>query len=135
MPKLDLLFDEYEHLLLASPAVAKFTVVKRRVLESEGYIRVRVELTNSGLLEFSEFWDGGAEVEVALRDYAYHWQDGAGRLVKRWDTAKHHLDLPGAPHHVHLADGTVEGNPMPPTLQSVLKEIESQASLPETAQE
>ncbi len=72
MPKLDLLFDEYELLLLISPAVAKFTVVKRRVLESEGYIRVRVELTKSALLEFSEFWDGGTEDEVALRDYAYH---------------------------------------------------------------
>ncbi|MBI3360033.1 MAG: hypothetical protein HY023_02880 [Chloroflexi bacterium] len=128
-------FDEHEHLLLASPAVARFVVVKRRALEREGYIRVRAELIGGGLLEFSEFWDGAAEGEIDLREYTYHWQDAIGQLVRRWDTAKHHPDLPHAPHHIHLADGTTVDNPWPATLQSVIKEIEEQVSPPERKSE
>ena len=53
------LFDEYEHLLLASPVITRFRVFKRRVLEREGHIRIRAELVSGGLIEFSEFWNDG----------------------------------------------------------------------------
>jgi hypothetical protein len=125
MLDLTALFDEYEHVLLVSSAVARFSILKRRVLECEGYIRVRAELTDGGLLEFSEFWSGTLEDDIVLCEYTYHWQNAEGRLIQRWDTAKHHRDLPYAPHHIHLGTGTTEGNPYPPTLQSVLREIES----------
>ena len=135
MADLTALFEEYEKLLLASPVVARFNIVKRRIVEREGFIRGRAELTGGGLLEFSEFWSGEAGEEITLREYTYHWQDAEGQLVQRWDNARHHPDLPHAPHHVHSADGTTEGNPQPPTFQSVLNEIEAQASALESPEE
>ena len=44
------LFDEYEQLLLISPVIVKFSSVKRRVLEREGYVRIRAELVDGGLV-------------------------------------------------------------------------------------
>jgi hypothetical protein len=117
------LFDEYEQLLLISPVIVKFSIVKRRVLEREGYIRIRAELVDGGLVEMSEFWHEVND-ETIQREYAYHWQDQAGRLVRRWDNVKHHLELPNAPHHVHLIGGQVEGVQPLPDLETVLKEIE-----------
>ena len=128
MADLTALFEEYEKLLLASPVVTQFNIAKRRIVEREGFIRGRAELTGGGLLEFSEFWSGEEGEEITLREYTYHWQDAEGQLVQRWDNAPHHPDLPHAPNHVHFADGTTQGNPQPPTLQSVLNEIEPQTS-------
>jgi hypothetical protein len=120
------LFDEYEHLLLVSPAVARFSLLKRRVLEREGYIRVRAELVDGGLLEFSEFWASAAKGDLARQEYAYHQQNAKEQLVRRWDNVNHHPHLPFAPHHAHLTNGKVEGVADPPDLAAVLREIEKQ---------
>ena len=126
MLNLAALFDEYERLLLASPAVVKFLVPKQRVLEHEGHIRVRAELVDGGLLELSEFWNEIEEGDVARHEYVYHWQSAEGQLVRRWDNVNHHSHLPYAPHHVHLPDGRVEGIAKPPDLVAVLQGIEKQ---------
>lgn len=125
MTDLIALFDDHERALLLSPAIARFTVIKRRVIEREGFSRVRAELASGGLLEFSEYWRETSGSEIARGEYTYHWQNSSGSLVSRWDSAKHHPSLPHAPHHAHRADGTTEGDPQPPTLQSVLRDIES----------
>ncbi|MBN1890170.1 MAG: hypothetical protein JW850_19395 [Thermoflexales bacterium] len=124
MLNLDTLFDDYEHLLLLSPAVLRFHILRRRTLEHEGYIRIRVELINDELLEISEFW---TDVEGMLnkREYGYHWQGAEGQLVSRWDNVNHHRSLLYAPHHVHLAD-RVEGIAKPPDFETVLHEVEKQ---------
>lgn len=122
MLNLNALFDEYDHLLLISSVVAE---CKRRVLERDGYIRIRAKLVAGGLLEFSEFWDE-TEGKEAPCEYAYHWQDSTGQLVYRWDNVNHYGRLPNAPHHLHLADGRVEGLIAPPDLAAVLEEIEKQ---------
>jgi hypothetical protein len=41
---------------------------------------------------------------VQVSKYAFHWQDAAGQLQKRWDNAAHHPEISTHPHHVH--DGT-----------------------------
>jgi hypothetical protein len=128
MTDLAVLFAEYERALLASPVVARFTVLKRRIIERAGFMRVRAELTNGGLLEFSEFWNTEDNDETTLRKYTYHWQTAGGQLMRRWDNAPHHPELPHAPHHVHPGDEAPEGNLQPPTLQTVLAEIEAKLS-------
>ena len=117
-------FDEYERLLLSSPAAVRFQVIKRRVIDREGFIRIRVELTDGDLLEFSEYWHETASGDPVRDEYTYHWQDAEGSLISRWDSAKHFPNLPYRPHHVHRADGSTEGNAELPTLQSILKQIE-----------
>ncbi len=44
--------------------------------------------------------------ELQVSKYRFHWQDEAGRLLKRWDNAAHHPEIPTHPHHVH--DGSEE---------------------------
>ena len=125
MVDLPALFGEYEHALLLSAAVARFDIIKRRILEREGFIRVRADLADGGVLEFAEFWGEAARGDVVRRAYTYHWQDAAGNLIRRWDSAGHYPHLPHSPHHVHFPDGTIEGNPEPPSFHLVLKSIGS----------
>jgi hypothetical protein len=117
-------FTEIEHLLLISPVISQFRIIRRRVQDSAGYIRLRAQLTDGGLLELSEYWVEQADGDFARRAYTFHWQNSAGDLIKRWDTAKHFPDLPSAPEHVHGIDGVSATSFEAPTLHLVLKEIE-----------
>ena len=76
-------FDEYERVLLISPAITRFSVLKRRVVEREGYIRIRAELVEGGLFEVSEFWRETGNDETIWSEYSYHWQTADRQLVRR----------------------------------------------------
>jgi hypothetical protein len=118
-------FDDYVRQLLISPAVKGFKIVRRRVQDFDGYIRIRAELIDEGLFEFSEFWLEQTDGNFARQEYTFHWQSSAGIVFKRWDNADHLPDLPNAPHHVHRADGVTEDSAELPNLYAVLKEIEN----------
>ena len=65
--------------------------------------RFRVLLIDNAMLELMER-------VVSLKDkpglettaYRFHWQDGNGALIKRWDCAPHFPRLTGFPHHIHV---------------------------------
>jgi hypothetical protein len=118
-------FDEYERLLLLSPVVVRWAIIKRRVQDSGGYIRFRVELIDGGLLEISEYWAETQSAELARLEYSFHWQAAGGQLKLRWDNATHHSELPNAPHHRHRADGVAEAGGELPALPGILRTIES----------
>jgi hypothetical protein len=124
MLDLSALFDEYERVLLISSAVVRFSVLKRRVLERGGYLRVRAELVDGGLFEISEFWHEADDGQISRSEYSFHWQARSGQLVWRWDNVKHHQELSSAPHHAHTAEGRGESIESPPDLETVLREIE-----------
>lgn len=44
--------------------------------------------------------------KLLVTKYRFHWQDAAGRLLKRGDNAAHHPQVSTHPHHVH--DGSEE---------------------------
>jgi hypothetical protein len=69
------------------------------------HYRYRVFLSDGGLLEMSERL---VEIrgEVTTSKYRHHWQDGEGRLRKRWDNAPHHPEIATFPDHLH--DGAEE---------------------------
>jgi hypothetical protein len=90
-----------------------------------GQMRVRAVLIDGGLLEVFEYVTVNPGGTLIVNKYRYHWQDAAGNLVCRWDTAAHHWQLPHAPHHVHLPDGTVEGVASPPDVAVVITQIEA----------
>lgn len=118
-------FDEYERLLLLSPVVARWAIIKRRVQDSGGYIRIRAQLIDGGLLEISEYWAETSSAELARLEYSFHWQAADGQLRLRRDNAAHHPELPNAPHHLHRADGMAEGSGELPALPIILRTIES----------
>jgi hypothetical protein len=115
--------ESYQRLLIESVVVARFVVVKKRIISDRGHIRIRATLIDGGLLEFSEHLVVEDDFFVA-NTYSFHWQNNQQQLVRRWDNARHHMELPHAPDHIHYADGTIEGNPKTPTLALVLRVIE-----------
>ena len=131
-PEIAEYFDRLEQSLLEHQAVSGYSLVRREVTPTEGKVRIRAQLRGGGLLGL--FWHvtAGGEGEIYRLRCAYHWQDGRGRLIRRWDSAPHYPRLPYAPHHVHASDGSVEGIAQPPTLIDVLVQIEE--NLQELAQ-
>ncbi len=56
-------------------------------------------LINGYVFEFMEYIQG----EKRLK-YRFHLVDVDGNLLFRYDNAKHHPELKGYPHHLHLPD-------------------------------
>lgn len=118
-------FAHLEQRLLESEAVSSYSVVQREVTSVDGKIRIRARLRDEGLLELFEYITVDVGEIIRLK-YAYHWQDSCNCLVRRWDAVRHYPDLPNAPHHIHLSDGSVEGVADPPDAFKVLEQIEAQ---------
>jgi hypothetical protein len=113
-------------LLTASPVVEHFRIVTRRETESDGYLRVRAILIGKGLLEVSIYCQM-AENAVRLVDYRFHWQDREGKLIKRWDNARHHPELTTFPYHIHVGSDSVVKESTNVDLLEVLQELELEA--------
>ena len=112
-------FDEIEVYLLLSPAIVSYRVVRRDIGSSDGKFRLRVTLSDGGLVELFEYVTE-ASGHLDLRKYSFHWQDGQGNLKRRWDNAPHYPHLPNAPHHVHKEDRSVEEMMIVPDIFFVL---------------
>ncbi len=123
-PKISAYFDHLEQRLLESEFVYRYSLVQREVTSVDGKIRVRARLIDEGLLELFEYVAIDGE-EITRLKYAYHWRDANASLVRRWDAVHHHPELPYAPHHVHLPDGSVEGVAEPPDAVKVIELIET----------
>ena len=95
-------------LIIANPQVVNWAVVREESQGDVGLLRYRLTLRGGGLLEIFERFQV-VEENVEVTKYSFHWQDGAGRLVKRWDNAPHHPEISTHPHHVHTgAEDKVE---------------------------
>jgi hypothetical protein len=93
--------ESVKALLLTDPLITNFQIVRERQTLVDGYLRVRVVLSDASLLEFSEYVQRSPSDEIAVITYSYHWADPQGNLLRRWDNTPHFPDLPGFPHHVH----------------------------------
>ena len=64
--------------------------------------RLRLHLKDGGMVEVMERatkpQEGGL---ISSTKYRVHWQRADGCVVKRWDNAPHHPEVPTYPHHVH----------------------------------
>lgn len=112
-------------LLTASPIVEHFQIVKRRETESDGYLRVRAILICEGLLEISIYYQM-AENAVSLVGYRFHWQDREGKIIKRWDNARHHPELTTFPFHIHVGSDSNVNDSANIDLSEVLQVVESE---------
>lgn len=111
-------------LLTISPIVDHFQVVKRREMETDGYLRVRAILTDEGLLEISLYCQLAEDV-VRLTGYRFHWQNKEGKLIKRWDDARHHPELKTFPHHMHMGEDENVKESVGVDLWEILRIVES----------
>lgn len=101
------LLSELKTLGLSHPAVQRMQIRSEEVTLTKGYLRMRMVLQSQSEIEAFVYLveEGGS---VRLKDYSLHWQHADGTLVQRWDTAPHHPELVGFPHHTHTAKGQVE---------------------------
>ena len=112
-------------LLIISPVVESFKVIKRRETETDGYLRVRAVVTDETLLEISMYCQL-TEANVRLIGYRFHWQDKEAKLVKRWDNAKHHPELKTFPYHMHVCEDENVKESRSMDLWEVLRILESE---------
>jgi len=89
--------------------------------------RLRVCLTDGSLLEMTEriveFKAGGSNTTK----YSFHWQNPAGKLIRRWDNAPHFPNIPTHPFHIHIGEEDV-GPSKPQNALHVLALIDEEFS-------
>ena len=98
-------------------AVVDLNITKTLVEPELEMIRANATFTDGSMLYVSEI--NGED----WRDYSYHWQRN-GILIRRWDNAPHHKELPNFPHHVHDEDNILSGDDV--NLTDILSFIEAQ---------
>ncbi len=92
-------------LIIANPKVADWKALREEAQGDLGMFRYRITFHDGSLLEMFEHFQI-VNGELLVTKYRHHWQDAAGRLLKRWDNAAHHPEVSTHPHHVH--DGSEE---------------------------
>lgn len=95
--------------------------------EHVGIVEGRLRYWDGSLFKFVEQLAVRGAVLTKTR-YAYHYQDGNGVLVFRYDNVAHYPDLATFPHHKHIrvnAGAMYTVIPaLPPSLVDVLREID-----------
>jgi hypothetical protein len=87
-------------LILLTPQIEYWESVREETQGDVGLFRCRLSLQDGALIEMFELFRV-VEGEASIDKYSFHWQDAAGRLIKRWDNAPHHPELVTYPDHVH----------------------------------
>jgi len=76
----------------------------------QAVINARVDLIDGSILQIRIYIDAKYKIEVI--SYAYQYHDGKGKLIFRYDDARHKPEL-GLKDHKHLNDGTIVQSAMP----------------------
>ena len=100
--------------------VISFDIIREFSNLNEGFIRVRANLTNSDILDFSEFVKQANDLEII--SYRYQWLDKNKKHIRRWDNALHYPKLNNFPHHVHIGENEVVSG-APANIFAILDEI------------
>lgn len=87
--------------LLVDALILDYDVLAERASEWEGYIRMRVFLSDSSLLDFSEYLIPAENGGIEVITYGYQWMDEDKNLIRRWDNTPHFPKLKNFPHHIH----------------------------------
>lgn len=114
-------------LIVTNPQVAHWTSVREETQGERGLLRFRLTWRDGSLLEMFELFHV-TEGNVRITKYSFHWQDASGQLLKRWDNAGHHPELPTHPHHIHhVTEANVQPHE-PITAEAVLDLIAAETA-------
>ena len=118
--------EDIKSRLIASNAIAAFTIVEELDFGDRGYFRARITLSNDDFLEVAEYFKITENVVTTTR-YRYQWMDcDRANLRKRWDNVPHFPNLPNFPHHIHVEseENVVSGNSL--NIQELLDILEQE---------
>lgn len=118
-----MLVDDYfahlENVIDSSDLIRTKLIHKDKRSDQIGYLRADLYMHDGSVLYVREFVISHPEVTKDV--YAYHYQDSFGRLIFRYDNARHFPQLPTFPHHKHTPSGIIAV--AEPKLEDVLCEI------------
>ncbi len=114
-------------LIVVSPQVMQWQTVREEAQGDVGLFRYRLRLSDGGLLEMLEYFRI-VEGHVNVTKYSFHWQDDEGKLLRRWDNARHHSEVATHPHHVHVGADDVVRPHEPVDAERVLELIAEDSS-------
>jgi hypothetical protein len=121
MTPLEAYFDAVRGLLEGVAQAHAERYEEHIISEHRGNLRVRLRFVDQALLEISEalvFTAG----EPQWLSYRYHYQDGSGNLLFRYDNAPHHPEVATHPDHKHAGDRVLASTH--PSLDSVVEEVQ-----------
>jgi hypothetical protein len=93
--------ESVKRFLLTDSRIVGHRILKEYANMRKGYIRARLTLSDSSLLEIAEYVELAPVDELKLIRYSYHWSVSDGKMIRFWDNTKHFPDLPNAPYHIH----------------------------------
>ncbi|MEW6187143.1 MAG: DUF6516 family protein [Thermodesulfobacteriota bacterium] len=117
------LFNRIETRLIESFVIIDYQIIRREISPDDGKLRIKSSLAGNGLFECFLYVKESGGFLSPIR-YSFHWQDAAGKLVRRWDNSPHHLELVFAPNHLHLGVDQVEGFSGNPDIFRFIEELE-----------
>jgi hypothetical protein len=115
---------EVELVLVSTPVLTEYEVIRWWVNTDDGYIRLRARLVNGDFLEAAEYFVVQTG-QIRPQDYRYQWMDAERQILRmRWDSTPHHPNLPGFPHHIHQgSESNVEAS-LPMGILELLRFLE-----------
>ncbi len=122
------MIEEYVHSLerqihALGSQVSGFDIVPQKREEEFAFISGEIQFSDGTYLHFREYVELNEDHAPRRFKYACHYQHADGKVIFRYDNARHFMNLPGAPHHKHLGENDVVASEQP-DLQAVLQEIE-----------
>ncbi|MDY6950430.1 MAG: DUF6516 family protein [Thermodesulfobacteriota bacterium] len=84
------------------------------------YIRGQLFIIDASILEMAIFATEALD-SLYVDKYRFHYRDGTGKMLFRYDNAPHHSEVDSHPHHKHTP-GKIVPSKMP-SLEDLLNEI------------
>jgi len=103
-------------LIRESPLIQSFEVLDYKKWYSGRFLRLKIIFNDKTELFVREYLDEGE------RDYSFHWQSADGKLIVRWDNARHHRHIKTYPNHKHVGETIEESLEM--SVDEILSYIE-----------
>ena len=95
--------------------VTRYTVGQWDDEPESSRFKAEIQFTDNSILAVKDY------IFPTGRKYAYHWQDGEGNLIIRWDNAPHWRGVNTFPYHRHEEGALFPSAEM--TLDEVMKYI------------
>ena len=114
-------FNLLRKAITASPFISSWYCEEDARTSTEGFFKAHITFEDGSRLEFREY------INTFVRPYkkyaySYHYYK-KDQFIFRHDNTPHYPELPGFPHHKHIASKVIECSE--PSLRTVLREIES----------
>jgi hypothetical protein len=89
----------HEVLARFSDIIRSYEVVQYEIAGLNSRLKLKIVFANG-----TELYVRDILLDGRRRKYAFHWQEGSGRLIARWDNAAHWPEIETFPHHKHLGE-------------------------------